>query len=212
MFNIIFMRKIVLFFVVIVMLVMSGCQRHPKDECEDILTHVWLLPKTLNQYLPYEVGQHLTFTNEMPDELGDTVIYEIVDVRLLEYDSAYVTSSYNPCYPTGLLPDYDVRLIRISEQTGDKTPKQILLLFGGSAGGSNGQVVNVEFGMLSDFENHQSGLNSKNYQGNVSEMGDTIRLDQYGDPYVDYAEIHKDKGLVGFSSHRDGIVSWMLLE
>ena len=206
------MKKIILFVIPCCLVFISGCHKL-SDECEDTIMHRWLLPKVLNSYLPYEVGQRLAFSNEMCEPSGDTVIYEVTDVQLLDYDQAYVTYSVNPCYPTGAERAFSVSLKRISGQTGDDTPSQIDLYFVGTASGENGQCVNVAFGISSLFDNNRhSSIGSEWYQGDISDMGDRIQLSdtQYQDHFMAYAEIIKDRGLHGFNLHHSN--SWMLIE
>ncbi|MBR4135909.1 MAG: hypothetical protein IKU03_05835 [Bacteroidales bacterium] len=203
------MKKYLLLTVLAFALMLSACNRH--EGCEDLVGYEWLLPKTLNQYLPYTMGQRVSFVNETMDSPADTLVYEVSEVFLLEYDTAYSSYHWNPCYPTGLLPDYFVALKRVSEQNELDVPKHLRLVFSGSAGGDDGQNVDVQFFVVADFDHRQCILSSTSYNGDISNMGNEILLDSDDYDEMSHAHILKGKGLTGFVV-KNGNVTWSLVE
>ena len=200
------MKKLSLFLIVCSALVFTGCSG--PDECEEIIAHGWHLPKVLNQYFPYEVGQQIAFYNDKPEPLADTLVYEVREVLLLNYDSAYYTYSWDPCHPTGERPTYGVRLSRISGQSSDEVPDEFRLLFYGTAGGENGQRVSIRFGFEAHYNNAHVNLTSQPYDGDISDLGDVIDFGVVGDNSLS-AQIVKDKGLTSFSNKGNSSANWL---
>ena len=200
------MKKLSLFLIVCSALVFTGCSG--PDECEEIIAHGWHLPKVLNQYFPYEVGQQIAFYNDKPEPLADTLVYEVREVLLLNYDSAYYTYSWDPCHPTGERPTYGVRLSRISGQSSDEVPDEFRLLFYGTAGGENGQRVSIRFGFEAHYNNAHVNLTSQPYDGDISDLGDAIDFGVVGDNSLS-AQIVKDKGLTSFSNKGNSSANWL---
>lgn len=206
------MKKVSLFLIVCSALVFTGCPG--PDECEEIIAHGWHLPKVLNQYFPYEVGQQIAFYNDKPEPLADTLVYEVREVLLLNYDSAYYTYSWDPCHPTGERPTYGVRLSRISGQSSDEVPNDLHIAFYGSAGGENGQDVNVDFCFLAHYNGQEVLGLLESYEDEISNLGDVISLNTPYNNYSDhmYAQIVKGKGLTIFSNWGNGYWPWYLVE
>lgn len=202
------MKKLSLFLIVCSALVFTGCPG--TDECEEIITHEWNLPKVLNQYFPYEVGQQVAFYNDKPEPFADTLVYEVREVFLLNYDSAYYTSLHNPCYPEDTLPLYGVLLTKISEQSNDNTPRLIRLNFGGTAGGANGQEVDIRFSCFAQYNGQEVLGWQKYYKGEISDLGDVINLNTAYNNYSDHmsAQIIKGKGLTIFDNRGNGYINW----
>lgn len=203
------MKKYLLLTVLAFVLILSACNRH--EGCEDLVGYEWLLPKTLNQYLPYTMGQSVSFVNETTDSPADTLVYEVYDAFLLEYDTAYVSYHWNPCYPTGLLPEYFVALKCVSGQNEVDVPKYLRLAFSGSAGGNDGQMIDVRFFIVADFNNRQCILSSTGYNGDISNMGADISMQTDDYDEMSHAHILKDKGLTDFTI-KNGNVIWTLME
>ena len=203
------MKKYFLLTILAFVLILSACDR--QEGCEDLVGYEWLLPKTLNQYLPYTMGQRVSFVNETVDAPEDTLVYEVSEVFLLNYDTAYASYHWNPCYPTGLLPDYYVALKRVSGQNDVDVPKHLRLAFSGSAGGNDGQMVDVSFFIVADFNNQQSILSSTGYNGDISNLEAEISMETDGYEDMTHAYILKDKGLTRFTI-KNGNVTWSLIE
>ena len=202
------MKKLSLFLIVCSALVFTGCPG--PDECEEIIAHGWRLPKVLNQYFPYEVGQQVAFYNDKPEPLADTLVYEVREVLLLNYDSAYYTYSWDPCHPTGERPTYGVRLSRISGQSSDEVPNELHIAFSGSAGGANGQEVDICFSCFAQYNGQKVLGWQKYYKGEISDLGDVINLNTAYNNYSDHmsAQIIKGKGLTIFSNRGNSYINW----
>ena len=199
------MKKISLLLLVCSALVFTGCTT---DDCEITTAHDWCLPKVLNQYLPYEVGQQISFYNDRPESLADTLVYEVRDMYLLNYDTAYYTYYWDLCHPGYDLPVYYVRLSRISGQSSDEVPDEFRLLFYGTAGGENGQRVSIRFGFEAHYNNAHVNLTSQPYDGDISDLGDAIDFGVVGDNSLS-AQIVKDKGLTSFSNKGNSSANWL---
>ncbi|MCR4681544.1 MAG: hypothetical protein K5636_08055 [Bacteroidales bacterium] len=164
------MRKSIIALVIFSIFALTGCK--DPDPCQEQETYGWHLPKVLNEYLPYEVGQQITFVNET----GETMSFQAEVVNLLQYDTAYYTSTFNPCYPTGIFPTYGVGLILVPESVNPNGLKKGLFLsFGGMAGGDFGQNVGISFNIVSDLTNHQES-GTTYYNGNIQHFGDTVEI------------------------------------
>lgn len=181
-----------------------GCKFHDY-KCEDQVGHRWMLPKELNDYLPYQIGEQLLFLNEY----GDSLRFEVQNVDLLDYDNAYYEYTWNPCYPTGMLYEYGVALVKtpptyLSDRYG---LQQINLEFGGTASGGNGQNVNVTFFFRSDMYDRQDMASSESQSGDVQSLSDTLVM--RNGRYVSEAVVVKSVGLVQYNDTRDNC-TWCL--
>ena len=188
-----------------VLVCLVGCKHHD-FECEDQVGHGWMLPKALNDYLPYQIGEHLLFLNEY----GDSLRFEIQNVDLLDYDNVYYEYTWNPCYPTGSLADYHVRLVKtpLTYFSNGILLQAINLGFGGIANGENGQNVKVDFFFRSDMYDQQESASSESYSGDVHLLSDTIVMNGR---YVSEAVVVKSIGLVQYHDTRDNC-TWRLCQ
>ena len=205
------MKKCFFFAIVASMLVLTSCPG--PDPCELVATHGWRLPKELNQFFPYEIGQRISFENNQL--MADTLVFEVSEVHLLEYDTAYYSSWYDPCHPTGELAEWGVTLTRISGQDGTYAPKTIRLVFGGGGIDPDGQKFRVNFIFSAIYDNMILNLESPTYTGEISNLEDSFLMNiVMSDNYnaePEYAQIVKDKGLTVFSN-RTSTVPWQLIE
>jgi len=195
--------KVLLLILCGVLALSVGCKHHDY-ECEDQVGHSWMLPKELNDYLPYQIGEQLLFLNEY----GDSLRFEVQNVDLLDYDNAYYEYTWNPCCPTGMLYEYGVALVKtpptyLSDRYG---LQQINLDFGGTANGENGQNVNVTFFFRSDMYDRQDIASSGSQSGDVQSLGDTLVM---SGRYVSEAVLVKSVGLVQYNDTRDNC-TWRL--
>lgn len=195
------MKKSIVLTMLLVALCAVGCKN---KECEKTVEVTeWHLPKVINDYLPYEVGQQFMLANT-----SDTLFFKVDGVHLLDYDTACYTYSYNPCYPEGLSPSYSVSLACLPETNVDRYRDQSIIIgFGGFGGGEDGQQISVEFfmdirGVYNDI------ITSKRYEGDVAELGDTIVIKG---PSLT-AELVKNRGLVSFLDNYYNTTAWVLTE
>ena len=199
------MKKLAI--ILVAVLALAGCKKK-SDGCVEHEYDGWLLPKAVNEYLPYQEGQRLLFLNDNNDSLQ----FEVQEARLLDYDSAHYIYVENSCYPTGLIgPSGEVYLVNVPETyMEDHRRKGIYLEFYGD-GAENVEIGKLWFYMISDMYPSQCIIESEKYSGNVADLSDTICLKEGHSYPLLNANIVKGKGLVSYEDKRDNCV-WYLVE
>ena len=183
------MKRSIFFLLTALLIMCTGCHK-----CEKIKIEGWLLPKELNKYLPYEVGQNVVFMNEK----GDSMVFKVAYTKLLDYDTAYFSYTTNSCRPTGgVYPDYPVSLVYQPETPLTYGVKRLTINFSGTAYGEKGQYSHVSFFLISDLYDRQTILSSKGFEGDIAILSDTIPL-YYHIESGTAAIVVKNKGLTSF--------------
>lgn len=194
-------------FILVAALALVGCKK--KNDCIEQVCDCWHLPKVVNEYLPYQEEQQLLFLNDN----GDSLLFEVRYLRLMEYDTAHYTYTENSCYPTGLIsPSGEVYLVSLPETYLDDhyRKKGIRLEFYGD-GTENGEVGKLWLFMLSDMYPSQCYIESERYSGNVADLNDTICLKDDDSYQLLNAKVVKGKGVICYEDKRDNCI-WHLAE
>ena len=202
------MKKLAI--ILVAVLALAGCKKKI-DGCVEHEYDHWLLPKAVNEYLPYQKGQQRLFLNDN----GDSLRFEVRTARLLNYDSAHYTKVYNSCYPTGGIigPMGEVYLVEVPETyMEDHSRKGVYLQFYGD-GTENGEIGWLHFSMIpSMYPSKNYPIDSERYNGDISGLADTISLDREENNYhLINAILVKGKGLVSYLDDRDN-GEWHLVE
>ena len=199
------MKKLAI--ILVAVLALAGCKKK-NDGCVEHEYDGWLLPKAVNEYLPYQEGQRLLFLNDNSDSLQ----FEVRSTRLLDYEDAHYTYTVNSCYPNGVIgPSGEMYLVSLPETyVDDYRKKGIWLEFYGD-GAENVEIGNLWFLMMSDMYPSQCIIESEKYSGNVADLSDTICLNVGNSYPLLNAKVVKGKGLVSYEDKRDNCV-WHLVE